>query len=174
MSLWQLAGDHDWCLPASMASGAQTNLSSTDGGVASRERVVGSAGVLRPSRGAEDVYAQARTLFRAMVQVPHYSEEVRKALRVFEALTKTCIYIYVEVINYLYQVARHAPYIFPCSNHAIDWRDTSHKLGGLLLVGPEQVPGYYHQQVREYEVFSFVLNKTLRKVRRVTESWLHV
>ena len=86
MSFWQLAVDHDWCLPASMASGAQANLSSADGSVASRERVVGSTGALRPSRGAEDVYAQARTLFRAMVQVPHYSDEVRRALRVFKAL----------------------------------------------------------------------------------------
>lgn len=85
MSLWQLAGDHDWCLPASMSSGAQANLNSADGSVASRERLAGSAGALRPSRGAEDVYAQARTLFRAMVQVPHYSEEVRRALRVLEA-----------------------------------------------------------------------------------------
>lgn len=78
----QLVGDNDWCLPASMASGSQgiANLSSADGGVASRERVPGNTGVLRPSRGAEDVYAQARTLFRAMVQMPHYAEEVR-ALR---------------------------------------------------------------------------------------------
>lgn len=72
--VWQLVGDHDWCLPASMASGSQANLSSADGSGVSRER---TPGALRPSRGAEDVYAQARTLFRAMVQLPHYAEEVR-------------------------------------------------------------------------------------------------
>lgn len=72
--LWQLVGDHDWCLPASMASGSQANLSSADGSAALRER---APNALRPSRGAEDVYAQARTLFRAMVQLPHYAEEVR-------------------------------------------------------------------------------------------------
>lgn len=71
--LWQLVGDHDWCLPASMASGSQANLSSADGSASSRER---PPGALRPSKGAEDVYAQARTLFRAMVQLPHYAEEV--------------------------------------------------------------------------------------------------
>lgn len=72
--MWQLVGDHDWCLPTSMASGSQANLSSADGSSALRER---TPGALRPSRGAEDVYAQARTLFRAMVQLPHYAEEVR-------------------------------------------------------------------------------------------------
>ena len=56
-----------------MAAGS--NLSSADGSAASRER---APGALRPSRGAEDVYAQARTLFRAMVQLPHYAEEVRE------------------------------------------------------------------------------------------------
>lgn len=71
---WQLVGDHDRFLPASMASGSQPNLSSADGSAVSRERALGA---LRPSRGAEDVYAQARTLFRAMVQLPHYAEEVR-------------------------------------------------------------------------------------------------
>lgn len=62
-----------------MASGSQgvANLSSADGGVASRERAPGNAGVLRPSRGAEDVHAQARTLFRAMIQMPQYAGEVR-------------------------------------------------------------------------------------------------
>lgn len=76
---FQLVGDNDWCLPTSMSSGSQgvANLSSADGDVSSRERITGNAGVLRPSRGAEDVYAQARTLFRAMVQMPHYAEEVR-------------------------------------------------------------------------------------------------
>eukprot|EP00903_Cladosiphon_okamuranus_P010322 g9766.t1 len=74
----QLMGDHDWCLPASMASGSQPNLSSADGSGISRER---TPGALRPSRGAEDVYAQARTLFRAMVQLPHYAEEIGEILR---------------------------------------------------------------------------------------------
>lgn len=57
-----------------MTSASQANLSSADGSGALRER---APGALRPSRGAEDVYAQARTLFRAMVQLPHYAEEVR-------------------------------------------------------------------------------------------------
>eukprot|EP00752_Nemacystus_decipiens_P010121 g9020.t1 len=73
----KLVVDHDWCLPASMASGSQANLNSADGSAASRER---APGALRPSRGAEDVYAQARTLFRAMVQLPHYVEEIGEIL----------------------------------------------------------------------------------------------
>lgn len=81
-AMLQMLGDHDWCFPASMASGSQgvAKFSSADGSAASRERVAGSVGALRPSRGAEDVYAQARTLFRAMVQMPHYAEEVSSGL----------------------------------------------------------------------------------------------
>ncbi|CAM9200267.1 unnamed protein product [Ectocarpus fasciculatus] len=79
----KMLGDHDWCFPASMASGSQgvAKFSSADGSAASRDRVAGSVGALRPSRGAEDVYAQARTLFRAMVQMPHYAEEIGEILR---------------------------------------------------------------------------------------------
>lgn len=81
-TMLQMLGDHDWYFPASMASGSQgvAKLSSADGSASSRERVAGSVGALRPSRGAEDVYAQARTLFRAMVQMPHYAEEVSSGL----------------------------------------------------------------------------------------------
>lgn len=73
----QLVGDQDSFFPVSMASGQQTiaKRSSADG-VASRERVPGSFTDIRPSRGAEDILAQSRTLFRAMVQMPHYTEEV--------------------------------------------------------------------------------------------------
>lgn len=75
----QLVEDHDWCFPASMASGSQgvSTLSSADGNMTSRELVTASVGALRPSRGTEDTHVQARTLFRAMVQMPNYAEEVR-------------------------------------------------------------------------------------------------
>lgn len=67
-----------------MASGSQvlSKVGATDG-AASRERAPGSVGVLHPSRGAEDIFGQACTLFRAMVQMPHYKEEVRSSLSAF-------------------------------------------------------------------------------------------
>lgn len=56
----------------------ETNRGSTPAaGIGARERGAGSAGDIRPSRGAEDIYVQARTLFRAMVQMPQYAEEVK-------------------------------------------------------------------------------------------------
>lgn len=80
----QLVGDNDWFFPASMATGSQalSKVGPTDG-AASRERAPGSVGALHPSRGAEDMYAQACTLFRAMVQMPHYAEEVRASISSF-------------------------------------------------------------------------------------------
>lgn len=81
----QLVGDQDSFLPRSMASsiqaGAKRSPAETSRGVASsgitiRDRGSSSFGQIQPSKGAEDVYVQARTLFRAMVQIPHYSEEV--------------------------------------------------------------------------------------------------
>lgn len=80
----QLVGDNDWFFPASMATGSQalSKVVPADG-AASRERVPGSFGALHPSRGAEDIYAQACTLFRAMVQMPHYAEEVGAAMSTF-------------------------------------------------------------------------------------------
>lgn len=58
-----------------VGSQAVAKLGSADS-AAARERVSSSIGALRPSRGAEGIYAQARTLFRAMIQIPHYAEEV--------------------------------------------------------------------------------------------------
>lgn len=67
-----------------MASGSQalSKIGANDG-AASRERTPGSVGALHPSRGAEDMYGQACTLFRAMVQMPHYKDEVRTSLPAF-------------------------------------------------------------------------------------------
>ncbi|CAM9666114.1 unnamed protein product [Scytosiphon promiscuus] len=77
----ELVEDHDWCFPVSMASGqGVANLSSADGNMTSRERATGGVGALRPSRGTEDVHSQARILFRAMVQMPHYAEEIGEIL----------------------------------------------------------------------------------------------
>lgn len=82
----QLSEDQDSFFPASMGSSAQTIAKRTGADanrgnpsasvIAPRERGASGAGDIRPSKGAEDVYVQARTLFRAMVQMPHYSEEV--------------------------------------------------------------------------------------------------
>lgn len=77
----QLSGDHDSYVPVSMASGSQGAAKRPYADkVAPREGVAGGTGAIRPSRGAEDTYAQARTLFRAMVHMPHYAEEVRTSM----------------------------------------------------------------------------------------------
>lgn len=64
---------------SAQASAKRTTEASRTGassGIAIRERAPNMDGSIQPSKGAEDVYVQARTLFKAMVQMPHYSEEV--------------------------------------------------------------------------------------------------
>lgn len=75
-----------------MASGSQpiAKRSSADS-VVSRERTTGGFAEIRPSRGAEDILAQSRTLFRAMVQMPHYTIEVSTLCRVMrDARSYSC------------------------------------------------------------------------------------
>lgn len=63
--------------PVTKRGSVETNRGNTTAaGIGARERGAGSAGDIRPSRGAEDIYVQARTLFRAMLQMPQYAEEV--------------------------------------------------------------------------------------------------
>lgn len=91
LSFWQLVLDQDSFFPTTMPSSTQAgtkrgpvdanrgNAPTTSMGA--RERGAGGAGHIRPSRGAEDIYIQARTLFRAMVQMPQYAEEVNLSTR---------------------------------------------------------------------------------------------
>lgn len=98
----QLVGDQDSFLPVSMASGSQpiAKRSSADS-VVSRERTTGGSAEIRPSRGAEDILAQSRTLFRAMVQMPHYTVEVSALCRVMRDARPYSCEGHAAVINFI-------------------------------------------------------------------------
>ena len=134
-------GDNDRFFPASMASGSQalSKVGAADDG-ASRERASGRVGALHPSRGAEDMYDQACTLFRAMVQMPHYKEEVRASMPAFGCGTVATTDLPVVVRGCAPEVGLGSctpamktttlihlmNLCLSLTNLVADWRDTSH------------------------------------------------